>query len=379
MQVDVTSAARRADPELARTWLGEQRVFISSAMTDTADERRAVAAAVADEGAQAIWFEEFGRDADPEQAYLVEVDRSTIYVAILNEQYGRLLPSGFSATEAEYLRARKGGKRLAVYSAAPAPAREGHLNRFLDRIRVFVVTETFADAADLASRVRRRLQELAAEALSPWVKLGDLVFRADLIDDWGATVTVSAPLGDQAGHVLDDLAAHPYRHPRVRFAYEDRVVVGELASVRRTVQAGGMSQRTIELARVEPVPLDPMRAGTAGRSADDLVELGMRRLFLGEPLPDALDALGFMTETGIEPAALAECFDLPNEVAPAITRLVVSDGLVGSGRASRIASLSLGPAAAGERTIQIEWVDPRLNANAGPERRSLQGQWARSH
>src|SRR5437870_1584439 len=106
-----------------------------------------------------------------------------------------------------------------------------------------------------------------------------------------------------------------------------------------------MSQRAIELARVEPVPLDPMRAGTAGRSLDELVELGMRRLFLGEPLPEALDALGFMTETGIDPEALTECFDLPNEIAAVITRLVVSDGLVGSGRASRVVSLSLGPAA----------------------------------
>jgi Domain of unknown function (DUF4062) len=137
--IDPTAAAR---PNAARTreWLAEQRVFISSPMSDTAAERRTVAAAVEDEGARPLWFEELGRDADPEEAYVVGVDMSTIYVGILNEQYGRLLPTGFSATEAEYLRAREGGKRLALYTAADAPGREGHLNRFIERIRTFVTT-----------------------------------------------------------------------------------------------------------------------------------------------------------------------------------------------------------------------------------------------
>jgi hypothetical protein len=131
--IDPAAAARRPDPERAREWLAEQRVFISSAMGDTAAERRAVAAAVEAEGASPIWFEELGRDADPEEAYLAGVDGSTIYIGILNEQYGRLLPSGFSATETEYLRAREGGKRVAVYTAAEAAGREGHLHRFIER------------------------------------------------------------------------------------------------------------------------------------------------------------------------------------------------------------------------------------------------------
>jgi hypothetical protein len=44
MIIDTTAAARRADPERAREWLANQRVFISSAMGDTADERRRVVA-----------------------------------------------------------------------------------------------------------------------------------------------------------------------------------------------------------------------------------------------------------------------------------------------------------------------------------------------
>jgi hypothetical protein len=171
--IDPTAAARRPDAERTREWLAEQRIFISSPMSDTAAERQTVAAAVEDEGARPVWFEELGSDADPEEAYLAGVDTATIYVGVLNEQYGRLHSTGFSANEAEYLRAREGGKRVAVYTAAEAPRREGHLNRFIERVRTFVTTESYRDIADLDRRVRRRLHELAAEALSPWVKLGD--------------------------------------------------------------------------------------------------------------------------------------------------------------------------------------------------------------
>jgi hypothetical protein len=117
--VDSTAAARRAVPDRAREWLAEQRAFISSAMGDTAAERRAVADVIEEMGARAVRFEEFGRDADAEEAYLTEVDASSIYIGILNELYGRPNPpDGDSATEMEYRRARDGGKRVNVYVAA---------------------------------------------------------------------------------------------------------------------------------------------------------------------------------------------------------------------------------------------------------------------
>src|SRR6266487_3388730 len=90
MIIDTTAAARRADDQRVREWQAGQRVFISSALADTGAERRAVAETVAELGARPVWFEEFGRDGDAEEAYLTEVDTSTIYVGILNEVYGRL-------------------------------------------------------------------------------------------------------------------------------------------------------------------------------------------------------------------------------------------------------------------------------------------------
>lgn len=375
MIIDPTATATRPDAGRARQWLAEQRVFISSPMGDTADERQAVAAAVEDEGARPIWFEELGRDADPEEAYFAGVDMSTIYICVLNEQYGRLLPTGFSATETEYLRAREGGKRVAVFTAADAPGREGHLNRFIERVRTFVTTERYRDIADLDRRVRRRLHELAAEALSPWIKLSDYVFRADLIADHGETVTMTARLEDEIAHAFEAMRDQQWGRPRLKLTYGTRVVEGEVGAVRRTVRAGGTDQIEIELGRVQPPQFEVMRAGTSGLSADELVEAGMRALFLAEPLPPSLGMLEFMTDTGIDGDALEQAFVQPNEVAEAITRLVVTEGLVGSGRAARIASFTLGPRVDNARRVEIEWFDPRAYTNAEPARRRLEGHW----
>jgi hypothetical protein len=374
--VDASAAARRADPERVRAWLAEQRVFISSAMADTAAERSAAAGAIQEEGAHAVWFEEFGRDADAEEAYLTQVDSSTIYVAILNELYGRLNPPGYLATEAEYLRARETGKRLFVLVAAGAPGREGHLSHFIERVRFYTTTENYADVDDLVRRLRRRLHELAAEALSPWIKLGELVFRADEVDDAGETITIAARVSDEIAHRLETLRDQRYGRAPLRFVHRTRVVEGELAGLRRTTQAGGADGITIELAQVRPPGGDAFRAGTSGLSAEELVERGMRELFLGEPLPDSIGMLG-LAETGINVEDLRKAFDQPNEIADAITRLVVADGLVGSGRARRLMAVAVGPRDGDTRRLVVEWEDPRVYSNVEPELRRLDGEWKR--
>lgn len=376
--IDATAAARRADPERVREWLAAQRVFLSSALGDTATERREVAAGIEEDGARAVWFEEFGRDADAEEAYLTEVDSATIYIGILNELYGRLnQPDGFSATEAEFLRAREGGKRVGVFVAGDAPGREGHLARFIERVRFYITTENYSDSGDLVRRVRRRLQELAAEALSPWVKLGDLVFRADHVDDSGDTVTVRARVSDEIAHRLESMRDRRFGTTRLRFVHRGRVVEGDLGGVRRATDAGGADELTIELARVSPSQQDPMRVGTTGRSADDLVELGMRAIFLGEALPESIGSFSSLTDTGIDVDDLGQAFDQPNETAEAIARLVVTEGLVGSGNASRVTDFKLGTRDGGARRIAIAWEEPRAFSNVEPKLRRLEGEWRR--
>lgn len=376
MHVDLSASARRADPDAARGWLEEQRVFISSAMADTAAERDAVAAAVEDEGARAVRFEELGRDAGADEAYLLGVDSSSIYLGICNELYGTLLPTGFSPTEAEYLRARERGLRVAVYVAAEAPAREGHLRRFIERVRVFVTTESYRDVDDLVRRVRRRLHELAAEALSPWLKLGDYVFRADLIDDRGDTVLLQARASEEIAHAFETMRDRQWSRERLRLTYGARVVEGELAAVRRTTRAGGISELEITLGNVAAPQAGGMRAGTSGMSSERLLEAGVKRLFLSEELPASVrGGLEFLADTGIDEANLRQAFELPNEIAEAITRLVMAEGLIGTGNAGRVIEASVGPRVGDTRRIALEWLDPSRYVNVQPATRRVEGDW----
>lgn len=376
LTIDLTAAARRADPERVRDWLSAQRVFISSAMADTASERRAVAAAVEQEGARAVWFEEFGRDADAEEAYLTEVDSATIYIAILNQVYGRQHPTtGYSATEAEYHRAREGGKRVAIFVAEDGSAREGHLMRFInDRLRIFLTTENYADTDDLVRRVRRRLQDLAAEGLSPWVKLGDLVFRADEIAEDATSAVISFQTNEDIAYRIGVLRDQQYGRRQLRLTYETRVVDGELTDVRRTVRAGGRSELQVTLSRLQLPSVNQIRAGTSGYGADDLTELGLKHQLFGEPLPDQLAMMG-LAGTGLDDGELQQCFDLPNEVAEGVARLVFAEGLVGGGRASRVTRCQLAPRTQRSRRLRLEWEDPNIYRDQPPHRRTVTGEW----
>ncbi|MEV5965995.1 DUF4062 domain-containing protein [Kribbella sp. NPDC051952] len=378
MIIDATAAARRADPGRVKEWLAEQRVFISSAMGDTAAERSAVARQIEDLGARAVWFEEFGRDANAEEAYLSELDASTVYVGILNELYGRPNPpGGDSATEIEYRRARESGKRVNVYVKSNAPNREGALSRFLDRVRFFVTTESYVNDADLAQRVGRRLEALAAEAFSPWIKLGDFVFRADEIADAGSTITIRARVSEEISHQVSALRDNPYRREQLSFASRTRVATCELGGAKHTIRAGGADEITVELTKVEPPRGDAMRVSTAGYTADDLVELGLRELFFGTPTPASLGMLKGLAEPGINVAELRQAFDLPNEFAEAVVRLVVTEGLVGRGHAERLISFALGPRTGDVRRLALEWQEPKVYVNVEAKRRSIEGEWRR--
>jgi len=108
--LDVGSTARELLEADFRDWMVSQRVFISSVMDELREEQRVVAERVGSLGGQPVWFETFGgMDDDPEAAYLNEVASSSIYVGILGRLYGKLLPSRYSATHAEYLAAEERG------------------------------------------------------------------------------------------------------------------------------------------------------------------------------------------------------------------------------------------------------------------------------
>jgi Domain of unknown function (DUF4062) len=374
--IDVAGIAARPDDDRLRSWLSVQRVFISSPMDDTRDDRASVAAAIEALGATPIWFEEFGgRDADPTAAYTDEVDRSSIYLALLRERYGKMLPSGYSATHVEYLQARDRGLRISIWVADDAADRDGHLVRFIDDVRVFHVTGRFRSTGELAERVTRRLQEIAAEELSPWVKLGGLVFRADRITDSGATVVVESHPGTEVVAALERRRDQQFGDRSVRFAYGNRVVVGQLSSVSRTTEAAGRSSLTLTLDRCEPVRRNDMSMSINGISADDLVERGLRSQLFREALPDALRGMESMADSGVDADALQVARQLPEEILRPILRLLLADGMIGSGKAESISRLDVGTRQSGGRLLAIEWLAARTYADAEPASHRVEGRW----
>ena len=203
------------------------------------------------------------------------------------------------------------------------------------------------------------------------------MFRADEIVDAGNTVTIRARVSEDIAKQLEALRDRRYGRERLRFVSRSRVADGELAGVQPTIRTGGTEELTIELTNVQPPQVNPMRAGTGGYGPDELVELGVRALLLGEPIPDQVGILGFMTEPGIDIDDLRQAFDLPNEFAEAADRLVVADGLIGSGNSRRVVSLALGPRTGQSRRLVLEWEDRRNYVNVEPARRRVDGEWRR--
>lgn len=358
-----------------REWAGERGFFISSPMADTKDERAAAAASVSERGGRPVWFEGFGgRDDDPERAYLNEVDRSDVYLGILRRAYGRPHDDGRSATEMEYDRAVAQGRRVAVWVAERhrAEGREPALDALIERVRASHVTGAYASPAQLAERVRARIDELCAEDLSPWVKLGDAVFRAGAIDRRGNDVRIEASL--RPGPILEYLQSlRPDRFTRahLQLTYRDQsdaVVMTDLAT---RVASGTRTIVTVTVTVGERPGVFPMAFSGSGfrYTAEEAVAARMKqRLFAEELPPDAYLWCDFELDLNF----LAD--DRVNEeIAPAMVWLLVTEALIGGGFASAIRKCEVQPRRDGTRTCTIAWLDLRRYTNEAPTMRAITG------
>lgn len=163
-------------------WAATQRVFVSSLMTLTA-ERAATIGAIEDIGATAVAWEKHVTPAPvpPEVAWLGGVASSTIVLALLSTTYGTRTQTGNSATHEEFLHAEALGldRRVYVDGAVRHGSRDGALERWLDDLRPFYSYATYRDPADLGANVAGSLADLASFRLYEWIKVGDLIIRAD--------------------------------------------------------------------------------------------------------------------------------------------------------------------------------------------------------
>ena len=190
-------------------------------------------------------FEEFGgRDADPQDAYLGEVETSQIYLGILGRRYGRPLPTRFSATHAEFRHAEQQGLRVAVW-ALDTPEREGPQQAFLDEVRAFHVAPAFGSPADLQRQVGARLRGIAAEDLAPWTKLGCILFRASEVTHEGNRIAVTARVqSDDVAHALETLAPDDFGgQGEHRFTWSGTLNTSFVERLNLTIRQGSASLR----------------------------------------------------------------------------------------------------------------------------------------
>jgi hypothetical protein len=380
--IDLAAAARSLTDDEFRAWAEGQTVFLSSVMGELAAEREALATALKRLSFRVRWFEEFGgRDDSAEQAYLSEVRASTIYVGLLGNEYGTMLAgepyAGFSATHAEYLEARRHGKRVSFWVCGNDAERAGHARNFLSEIRLFQTTGSFRSSEDLPSRVEERLREMAAEDLSPWVKLGHVVIRARRVVARGNALRVEARVFDhQVLRALQALAGDGsawHRSVEIQATYGDRSGRGRIEDLAVETTSGAFNEVLADL-KVEWASSrgDVMAGGAQGYSADDLTEVSLRVGLLGEPVPTQLRPMSFMVDA-VDPLAALHGAGVPEVSMQALARLLLVEHLVGGGRASAVEAFALGPSVRGARQVEVRWREPERYANQAPAGRAIAG------
>jgi Domain of unknown function (DUF4062) len=358
LRIDRAATARRLEDSEVQDWAEGQRAFISSVIDGYGDRRKAAASAVESVGAEPVMFERFGgRDSDPHQAYLAEVESSSIYVGVLGDRYGQLLPTRFSATHAEYLHAEKHGLRLSVWTEEDAD-REGRQQSFLDEVQTFNVTGRFGNADELQQGLEERLRAIAAEDLSPWCKVGRCLFRAREIMVGRGSAAIEAVVRDDA--VADALTAldTDFGRSETTLAYWDGVYDAKVTSVASVSRAGGTRGMTIELA-VSP-PASPTMYSLNGVGYDEMTEVAVKVSWLGAENP--LGTMSFEAEID-NPFALLDGLQVPEESLRPIALVLAYEILARTRNVARITRFRLGPSVAGHRRLAVGWIPRAAYAN----------------
>ena len=354
-------------------------MFISSVIKGLEDERAAAARAIRTCGAEPVMFETFGgRDESANAAYLAEVASSDVYVGILGANYGATLPSGRSATHEEYLEAEKRGLHVSIWVDSAAD-REALQSEWLTTIRSMHTTGSFNSPPDLEANLRRRIEEMAAQDLAPWIKLGPVIFRARRIDESSGSAHVLAQIRDddviealrELGGGLRTLGSGGYLLTvggRTRAVIVRGVTTVTSAGTTKTVEID-LDVRGLPNTTLAPT----YTTGGKTYSPMDLCELAIRRL-LGQADED-IEATAMMTNIGMPLTSLLG-LRLPPGSMSAVAGLLLTEAVVAHGFAGRITRFRMGPESSGKRLIDVTWEEVKRYSNVEPERRRLETQIA---
>jgi Domain of unknown function (DUF4062) len=357
--VDQRSASLTASVRDVRAWASGRRVFVSSLITDMPAERAAVRAGVETVGATPVMFEDLGpQDVSAEQAYLSGVRSSDIYVGMWGPRYGVRMPDGYSATHAEFLEAERNGLRLCLFVHGEASGEmDGAQRDLIQGARNLYTTSSWSDPPDLGQRVRRRLEDLAAEELTPWVRVGRAVFRATEIVNDGRSISITAEVRTDAVHT-ELVRLRDQRAGSLPFASPidaRNVRLAELST--RTLSTIGHEERLV-LTAEEQRPVN-MRASINGVSADEVTRRALSDGLFGT---STLGEAAFLARP-IDPLQPLRGLNLDDSILRPVARLFFTERLLTEAMASRIDSFALGPSHQGSRRLRATWTPPQVYVN----------------
>jgi hypothetical protein len=228
---------------------------------------------------------------------------------------------------------------------------------FAEEVRLFHTTGTFTTSPDLATGVVDRLRRIAAADLSPWVKLGEAVFRAHEVRDDGKSIHINASV-----HNLAVLAGLEGLRPGswgglkdVRLTYRGVSVPVRVRSVTTSATASRATDVGIvvdkDLAQAPPMSMSISLSGKT-YTAGVVTELLLREALFGERAPRSLLSLG----GGVgDPLRQLPREPVAGDVLAAVLTLLLTEALVSSGRASRVATVRVGPRGPDGHHLMVEW------------------------
>jgi hypothetical protein len=360
--IDQVSASLSVSDADLHAWAAGRRVFVSSLITDMPAERAAVRGAIVEIGAVPVMFEDDlgAQDVPADRAYLAGVHSSQVYLGLWGERYGVRMPDGFSATHAEFLEAEQHGLRLCLFvHGENGDEMDGWQRDLVASARNSYTTSTWSDPTDLAERVSRRLRDLAAEDLAPWVRVGRTILRATQLDFDGSGITIIADIRSNAVNAeLERLREQ--RSADLSFA---------APHFARSVNVTGLTATTVSVGshrvRLSLTVQESRGASTRysmnGRSADELARDNLAAALFGTPRPEESRFLG----APVDPIEPIRGLGLDDAIARPVALLLIAEYLFRNEDASTVDAFVLGPQRQGRRRLSVTWTPRNVYTNHG--------------
>lgn len=359
---DRQSSNATPDTLALQSWGAAQRVFVSSLISSMPEERAAAREAIQAVGALPVMFEhELGaQDVTAEAAYLDGVRQSGIYVGVFGPRYGVRTPTGRSATHDELKEAERLGLRLCLFTVGyGTPTMDGDQRDLVDGLRNLYTTSAFSDASDLKEKLHRRLSDLAAEELLPWVRIGRVLIRASKITEATGTYGITAIVYDRT--ILAELKRMGEDRSQVPYANHLEAGDAQIAQVATSVTNSAFTEVTITLQLRKPQQSGLGRMIINGIEPDEIIVAALSDGVFGtSQLPKGIFGMA-QTENPLEELSGA---GVPDRALRPIGRLLFGEFLMRGEHAATIERFDLGPAQEGVRRLVVTWTPPRRYSNA---------------